>query len=761
MKPSMMKEMDDRDQKLFDLLKQKKAAESQFRKVRFAYEGPKCPRNRSKKPEDGDDAKEVEKPMFKPTATQKEFEAATKARDKALDMYDKGLKNLVHRMEPIGYDKNHNGVYFFHHDPDSLYLEMNRTQNDPFNEIKTWHCIDSKPLFDAFASSLDVRGIRENDLYEQLVGESGSSSLKRNLYDSNRKETIISAYQRQQAELERRLDNAMIASAESTRRSGRLANTSKDEVSRIQDEIDQAKLDFDAQLLALESDDDFSFLSGSRLVSEFEILHRIVDSCSLLYHDAETKPGSIGKIAQEMLQIEEICNGLAPWESKAQSREDWRKIISDTSEAWRNGCIMQLGPKEKEEDNITSPTKRQRMSIDSMPSPHIPKGPSLSFDHVLSTFKGPLMDLEQRIYAITGVERATQEVDEANDNITVISNDSDSGKAEAQRLERAHYSWKRKIYSLHSITPRRAGPIRDVLVSAIAIARKGNLTGVLEDLRECLKIHRPGAGGRARTAALNLLQKYGFELRDDDEDEVEEEEESMSEVGSIQDATNDTEEQEATFLSPEAMMLSGSLEGDDQADRVDWKDAVATCKTVSRFAALFAALKCRATTTLEKLVKDKKTLSKAIFHWEASSKTRKKSKKSKPAPKKFSSGTEIWANVSLTDQFVMCKVEGFPWWPARVCVAKDSDIAKSLESVERVLVSFIGEQHLYVVEKDEVKPFSDTALPEDNTNVPAEVIKNVNMGTTMAKRIMRGKGISWEELTGMNIEEQEEKKTSC
>ena len=33
----------------------------------------------------------------------------------------------------------------------------------------------------------------------------------------------------------------------------------------------------------------------------------------------------------------------------------------------------------------------------------------------------------------------------------------------------------------------------------------------------------------------------------------------------------------------------------------------------------------------------------------------------------------------------------------------------------------------------------------------------------MAKRIMRGKGISCEDLTGMNIEDirQEEKKTSC
>jgi hypothetical protein len=73
MKPSLSREMEERDQKLFDLLKQKKAAESQFRKIRFAYEGPKCPRNRFKKPEEGGDGKEPEKIVFQPTATKLEF----------------------------------------------------------------------------------------------------------------------------------------------------------------------------------------------------------------------------------------------------------------------------------------------------------------------------------------------------------------------------------------------------------------------------------------------------------------------------------------------------------------------------------------------------------------------------------------------------------------------------------------------------------------------------------------------------------------
>jgi hypothetical protein len=342
-----------------------------------------------------------------------------------LEQYNKGLKNLVHRTQPVGFDKNHNAIYFFHHNPESLYVEMNKAQNDPFNEMKTWHCIDSKPLFDTFASSLDVRGIRENALYEQLMGgESGSSSLKRSLYDNNLKDTIAATYHRHQAELERRLDNAMIASAESTRRSGRLANTSKvsplfafttvfdrfmttkpehnlaqNEVSKIQDDIEQAKLDYEAQLFALESVDDYSFLTGVQLVSKFEISLGIADGCSLQYHDNETKPGIIGKLGGDLLRLEDICDGLAPWDNTSMSRDEWRQAISDTSEAWRNGCTMQLGPKERDADNVTaSPTKRQRMSIDSVSSPNTSKGPSLSFDHVLATFKVSLRRREMQGY---------------------------------------------------------------------------------------------------------------------------------------------------------------------------------------------------------------------------------------------------------------------------------------------------------------------------------------------------------------------------
>jgi len=246
----------------------------------------------------------------------------------------------------------------------------------------------------------------------------------------------------------------------------------------------------------------------------------------------------------------------------------------------------------------------------------------------------------------------------------------------------------------------------------------------VEDLRDALRLHRPCGGGRARTAALNLLQKYGFEPREDDND-LSDDEDTPSETESIHDG-KESEPQESSFLSAEAMVLTGSLEGDGTADRVDWKDAVSTCKTVSRFAALVTALKTRASPTLEKMAKDKKALSKAIAHWETSGKTRKKAKKNTAPSKKFGSATEIWENVAPTDQFVMCKVEGFPWWPARVCVSKGDETAKALDSLDRVLVSFVGEQHLYVVQKDgEMKPFEQKVEEGDVSTFSAEVIKNV------------------------------------
>lgn len=650
-------------------------------------------------------------------------EAATKARDKAVANYDKSVKILVPRSRPVGLDKHHNPVYFFHNAPESLYIEVSKGENS-FKQTKTWHCIDSKTLFDSYVSSLDVRGIREGKLYDRLSGENNSSTYRRNLYSSNQKDSLIATRKREVEELERRLDNAMIANAESSRRSGRLASSLKDEVSKIQEEIAESKVRFEEQLAAFEVIDDYSVLTGIKLVADFEESMRLVPRCSQLWNVNKGNSGIIGIIAQSILDLEKACNALSPWDRGDTTRFEWRGNIEQTVIAWHNGSTLQIGPKNKVcDDHGSIPlNKKQRLSLDGRSKQTA--SASVTFDYALSTLKGPLVELEARVYSILGIERAVLEVDEANDNLSIDTDSSDNGdEKEAEKLERANYAWKRKVWSLNAIPARRAAAIRDVLISAIAIARKGHLSDVLEDLRAALQIHRPGGGGRARSAALALLDKYGFERKEDNDNESLNGDDGTSEIESSDDLYNHDLKQ-TSFLSVEAMILNGSLEGDDNADRVDWRDAVTSCRSVSRFAALTAALNSRAAPRLDKLAKDNKTLRKAIQFWETNGKTRKG--KSKKTFQKFSSATEIWADVKATDQFVTSKVEGFPWWPARICVPKDGDISKPLENIGRVLVSFVGEQHLYTVDKrTELKPLALDVDENDLSQYETEVVKNL------------------------------------
>lgn len=127
---------------------------------------------------------------------------------------------------------------------------------------------------------------------------------------------------------------------------------------------------------------------------------------------------------------------------------------------------------------------------------------------------------------------------------------------------------------------------------------------------------------------------------------------------------------------------------------------------------------------LRKLSDDRANLKRAIKYWETGNKTRKgKSQKRE----KYNSATEIWTNITQTDEFVLGKVEGFPWWPARTCIAKDPAIRTSLEDLDRVLISFIGEHHLHIVKrKGEIQAFIPSKKDDvDNDDYSNEILKNL------------------------------------
>ena len=155
-----------------------------------------------------------------------------------MDAYEKGLKTLISRSEPIGIDRNFDKVYFFRHNPDVIFVEKSKPSlREPLqivdfpssNVTKSWHVIRTKTTFDDFVESLDIRGTREDELYDALAGSSGPSSLKRFMYDDCRKKNLIVARKREEEQFERRLQNAMIACAADEesggRRSRRLAST--------------------------------------------------------------------------------------------------------------------------------------------------------------------------------------------------------------------------------------------------------------------------------------------------------------------------------------------------------------------------------------------------------------------------------------------------------------------------------------------------------------------------------------------------------
>lgn len=432
--PDLAEDIAGRGEKLNELSKEKRAATVKYNKVRLAFQGPKRssrpskasssstpksdPGNESKvenkaenkaenKVDEQADAKpkeESEKP-FVPTATEKQFLAAEKAHNKAIDAYEKGLDKLVSQTDPVAYDRNHNAVYFFRHDPTMLHVEQLKQSSLP-PEVKSfgprmmphrsWHAIDTKPLFDQFLQSLDKRGQREDELLKSLSG----LSIRRRLLDEKKENTRASAREREKEELERRLQNARTAcDADDGRRSGRLAGMARGELKNLESELERmAKVHAEEERqekLGREKASDYSMLTGLQMVAELFADQRATRSNRKSQDDAKngaallasTPPhklwmdenvggnGTLNVLAEALSALEEKCNELSPWTREDMTREDWRNQLTDASCAWAIDCVMQLGPStdtsqpdedsSKDQSAYESPNKKPKVEVSS------------------------------------------------------------------------------------------------------------------------------------------------------------------------------------------------------------------------------------------------------------------------------------------------------------------------------------------------------------------------------------------------------------
>ncbi|EEC43115.1 predicted protein [Phaeodactylum tricornutum CCAP 1055/1] len=794
--PAISQDVAAREEEMLALSKAKRAADTKLRKVRLAFEGPKKPATATvKKPEENKEVTKDEKTsetenqngnedekeeiLFKPTATQKQLESAVKAQQKASEAYEKGIRKLTARTEPIGYDRNFNAIYCFRHDPEVLYVEDLRQPSTVANHLpldmqfkrRSWHLIETTALFDSFTGSLDIRGRREHDLYEELVGPQGAQqSLRRFLHDNMKEQNEAVARVRELESLKKRLEVARVkCDEEQGRRSGRLAGQAGEELSSLEFQIEILESRINGT--SAPEPRDYEELTGLTLLRKFDSnsgmgarrtreqkqqtkTHNLpILPCSKMCGTGNIDgTGLVGLLVSGLLEVEEICETLAPWERTDTTRGEWVARLENAVHTWNAVSPMVLGladappmkvigsPAQSSPPNGSSGVQRsaRRTSLDSLESAskkrkvETPPPTSTTFHsaaNIVSMIRQPLIDLEARVAAITNLDVASKDADIADDNLSTDGSEDD--QAIKEKLERA---WKRQIHRLRNTLTHRYGQIREFLVAAIAAARKAHVPEVVAELRAALLQYHPGAASECKYAAIKVLLAHGD--YEPDEDEEEEEQYDVREEGD--------EVEIPSVICAEAAMLASSLDGSEDATRADWIDSVKACKTISRLASLVGAFVKNAQDKMGKLEDERDDLLAAIKTWEKEEERRVKNrggKKPVGRPTKDSVGpSEVWANVRFSDEICMAKAENWPWWPARKCTPKDGSLARSLAGLDRSLVALIGEMGgLRVVKTESIKAFSGTLVEdEDLGQYNKSVRSQLDDCMAMGRRIARG-----------------------
>lgn len=464
--------------------------------------------------------------------------------------------------------------------------------------------------------------------------------------------------------------------------------------------------------------------------------------------------GTLNVLAEALLELEEKCNNLSPWARQDIARGAWRKQLTDASCAWAIGCVMQLGPSADEsaqEDDAsenpyaltydTSPTKKQKIDSES-------SGTSLT--NIVNSMKLCLKDLELRVFEISFKKKSVEESETAAE-MEGSSDDEDDAEPNSGRN-----CWKVKINALRRLPTTRYGLIRDIIVAAISVARKSHLNQVAVDLKAALQLLRPSAAGEAKSAAIQVLEKYGgYEGSDDEDADVDFDE--LAAAANAGDANVDEEAEAivASLLCDEVRMINGSVGGDGFSDKSDWSDAIKDCKSVSRLAVMLQSFLSKADDTLSQMEEERDNLD-SILGLNA-----KRTSRTKSSIKKHASNTPIWCNAELTNELVKARVKGYPWWPAHICTPKESIVADALKGSGYALISSVGNPSLFMVNEKDMVEFTKERN-EDLSKYDKSTLDELHESTSIAKKLWRiqNRGVTsqWSKKTRPRF--IEEKKTS-
>jgi hypothetical protein len=496
--------------------------------------------------------------------------------------------------------------------------------------------------------------------------------------------------------------------------------------------------------------------------------------CSKLYPTGNIDgTGFVGLLVSSLLDLEERCNSLAQWDRTDMTRAHWINKLENAVSIWYNMCADMFGTSTTDlsshnkiadspmDSSSRSELKRDSVGNDSMvPSTKRPRktdSPSTlltlssvsavpTVSTIITLLKQSLLDLEERVADITNVALATKDADLADDNMSTTDDDDNQLNRERMELE-----WKRLINKLRNIPARRNSKIHKLLIDAITAARKAHLQQVVAELRDALLLYRPKAPHESKMAAIQVLISHGDYDATGDKHEDDDDENGENEVDDTENVDNSDEpvvdDAVPSVLSAEAAILRSSLGGSDDARREDWVGMVKSVRTLSRLSSLTAAFIHDAMEKIVKVEAERDELITALQIWSKADERQSKqrdtvsSKAKSSAVREISRPSEVWANVRYTDEICMAKTDEYPWWPAKICEAKDPNIVASLKQVKRSLVAFVGEMgSLRVVKTSCIKPFTGQML--DDTDQMEEYSKDIRAQLddcmAMARRIQRG-----------------------
>lgn len=349
------------------------------------------------------------------------------------------------------------------------------------------------------------------------------------------------------------------------------------------------------------------------------------------------------------------------------------------------------------------------------------------------------MELEQRVFVVTGLATLSRDDDLADENMSTVSDESKEKMDPSAQEHKIRVAWKKIIHSMNKVPAKKAGQVRDHVARAITAARKAGLGNVVSSLRTALLQYQPDAAGDCKKAALAVLEKYGgYEEEDDDGDEEEENDDGDKQQTEV-------EVRLPSNLCGEAMVITGSLGGDEGANRIDWRDGVKSCKTLSRFAALSTAFAMKATDLLTNLIDKRNSMRHVLQLWRKEQERRSRSRngtKHKMSPMTLSAinkRSEVWTEVRHTHDLCMVQLDDSPWWPAKRCVPKDEEIASLLPTFKSTLVSVVGEgARLRLVQNKKIKDFTGKPIESDGESHSKDIRSQLEDCLGVARRIERG-----------------------